>query len=164
MPDRFPLTAVALTGDPFCEDGFCGDPIVPVEPPEPPDLPNANVYGFYSPTSTTLIKVYGGWSGNRSYFSPCTPNNILPSSTFGTATVVGVLGFRVVQGPAGVCGGYFTLNLQVQNAAGTWISIAGIGGGATGWLDFIGILELSTSASDATPVTPGSFGGTSAPP
>ena len=26
MPGRFLLTPVALTNDPFCEDGFCGDP------------------------------------------------------------------------------------------------------------------------------------------
>jgi hypothetical protein len=26
MPGRFPLTPVALTDDPFCEDGYCGDP------------------------------------------------------------------------------------------------------------------------------------------
>jgi len=29
MPGRFPLTAIALTNDPFCEDGFCGEAAAP---------------------------------------------------------------------------------------------------------------------------------------
>lgn len=131
-----------------------------------PSLPDANVYGTYSPTGANSLIITSGWSGDGPQFiggSDCIPKTFSGGST-GTASVTGIQGFRIVKGGAGLCGGFGSLALQVQNAAGVWTQIASIGGGNTGWKKFTGSIEISSTAPDAIPAYLGNFGGTSNPP
>ena len=69
MPGRFPLIPVVLTGDPFCEDGFCGDAAPPAfDPYLYTHVRYANVYftrpGFAprGPEATVWLPITGGFS------------------------------------------------------------------------------------------------------
>jgi hypothetical protein len=131
-----------------------------------PDLPDANVYGTYSPTGLTTIYIpYSNqlFLGNRA-LSSCSLQNAPGGG--GTANIIGLKSFRIDKGSADSrCGGgWFTLGVSAQNAAGEWISIITVSGGGTTWKQFTGSFELSSSASDAIPAYLGNFGGTSNPP
>ena len=52
MPGRFPLTPVTVIGDPFCTDGFCGDPGAPFTFIDGGDINNPNVGDTLTTTST----------------------------------------------------------------------------------------------------------------
>jgi hypothetical protein len=81
MPGRFPLTPVTVTGDPFCTDGFCGDPVVP----EPPAF-DPFAYEYVIPSV-------------ERWYGPSNVNNLTP--TDGPRTSLSryrtseILGFRV---------------------------------------------------------------------
>lgn len=159
------ITSETRCPDPTSPDGL-GDPKVsnPTRPVVPvPDLPNANVNGTYSPTASTSLQIYAQWEGQRLISGTCTIQET--SVVFGTATVIGVTGFRTVYGPvSGLgCGGYASMALQVRNAAGVWTQIASITGGSTGWYYFSGTITMSSTAPDAIPAYLGNFGGTSNP-
>ncbi len=130
-----------------------------------PALPDANVYGTYSPTDWTFVEVQSGvqWSGSKLVNSVCTAQT--SSGGSGSGNFKGIKGMRLVKtGGPGTCGGYLTIALQIQNAAGTWSQIASIGGGGTDWISFVGSINMSSSAPDAIPAYLGNFGGTSNPP
>lgn len=108
--------------------------------------------GSYSPTATTTAVVVSGWQGSGPQFiggSDCITKT--SGGGTGSGTFAGVKGVRLVKGGAGLCGGFGSLSLQVQNAAGTWAQIASVGGGNTGWKTFTGTLTFSTNASNAQP-------------
>jgi hypothetical protein len=78
MPGRFPLTPVTVTGDPFCTDGFCGDPV-------PPEF-NPFAYEYVAPSIER-------WYGYENVNNPTpTDGPRLPYSRYRTSEIQG---FRV---------------------------------------------------------------------
>jgi hypothetical protein len=132
-----------------------------------PALPGGNVYGTYSPTGTTTYTVKAGNRfSSRRYppFGTCTIE--YNTGTEFSGSVAGLKAFRLVKTSfSNACGGgYAQMALEIQNAAGTWFNVASIAGGPFVYIDWVGSIELSSSAPDAIPAYLGNFGGTSNPP
>lgn len=163
----------------------CPDPASPTGYGEPlqanptpiilaqPDLPGANVYGTYSPTGLNDVTISGVDPFNAMWtqkvppvFGTCALGFSSGLGVPSTSSHLGVTGFRVTGNPVTVCGtnGFNGISLEVRRADGTWVQLVGSAGGTGVFIDYIGDIEIFSSAPDAIPAYLGNFGGTSTPP
>jgi hypothetical protein len=116
MPSRFPLIPVVLTGDPFCDDGYCGDP---------------------SPVFAPTDYLYFRWEGTlrkRTNYG-AGPLTDYPITSFWKTTAGGNYGSIYMQGFTGNPGIFTTINSGIWganlqfllNGAGFFATIGDVG-------------------------------------